>query len=470
MLNDDILNIEAELETLDSNFKKAGGITHAELQDIYYEIRTEEKERERLNSNLKNLANNVVPFAMIKDNLRSLKKRIISEEKISEMDAFLQVINSGFLDEFSNEELPYDVSVLKRALTKKAKEVIDKDQTRIFNLSMEQSEKLLIDIDKYLTFDPSTITDINHKLKKSREKTGRLKTKIDSSNIELSVNYTEAKEKLLKKKTDDLDKLVSVERLHSELNTEFESLNSEFKNAKLKYEEYIKEHSKRDIALRSIVMIEELEAKLYDDKILEFSHYLKSTINTLMRKKNFVDTVSVDKDFKVKIYKNRKIFVKDLVPYLKKGSIEIKNHFGSLALNSIYAFFNTESINDILNKAEKYKTLMLPIEIDINSLSSGEKQIYVMSLYYSLTRLSTEDIPFVIDTPFARIDSEHRANIADKFFGNLRGQLIILSTNEEVDSNIYAIIKDKIAKTYLLDNKDNTKTNIISNAYFEVRP
>ena len=112
-------------------------------------------------------------------------------------------------------------------------------------------------------------------------------------------------------------------------------------------------------------------------------------------------------------------------------------------------------------------SLTLPVEIEKTSLSNGEKQIFIMALYYSLVQLCNHEVPFVIDTPFARIDTEHRQNISKHFFSKLNGQVFILSTNEEINSKHIGIMKDKIAVTYMLENADNTRTSVSRNAYFE---
>ena len=90
-----------------------------------------------------------------------------------------------------------------------------------------------------------------------------------------------------------------------------------------------------------------------------------------------------------------------------------------------------------------------------------------MTLYYALIKLCKYEIPFVIDTPFARIDTDHRKNISKYFFSKLKGQIFILSTNEEIDSSHLKILEDKISATYMLENLDNKKTTVIKNIYFE---
>lgn len=75
--------------------------------------------------------------------------------------------------------------------------------------------------------------------------------------------------------------------------------------------------------------------------------------------------------------------------------------------------------------------ITLPIEVK-QKLSAGEKQVFIMALYQALSRLNKVSVPYLIDTPFARIDTDHRQNILNNFFMKLKGQTIILSTDEEI--------------------------------------
>lgn len=99
-------------------------------------------------------------------------------------------------------------------------------------------------------------------------------------------------------------------------------------------------------------------------------------------------------------------------------------------------------------------------------MSSGEKQIFVMSLYWAIMQQSHSILPFIIDTPFARIDTEHRKNITENFFMELPGQLFVLSTDEELSQEHLEIMHDQIARVYMLDYGVDRKTHIISNQYF----
>ena len=105
-------------------------------------------------------------------------------------------------------------------------------------------------------------------------------------------------------------------------------------------------------------------------------------------------------------------------------------------------------------------------EIEKSRLSKGEKQVFIMSLYWALVQLSNHEVPFVIDTPFARIDTEHRSNITKNFFMDLQGQVFILSTDEEIVGENYKVISKDIKAKFILENLDNTRTLVTPNKYF----
>ena len=112
--------------------------------------------------------------------------------------------------------------------------------------------------------------------------------------------------------------------------------------------------------------------------------------------------------------------------------------------------------------------ISLPVEVNKDRLSSGEKQIFVMSLYWAMMNQSKNELPFIIDTPFARIDSDHRTNIVEQFFKRLPGQLFILSTNEEIGTKHMAALSEKTSNVFLLEYGDDKCTRVFENRYFEV--
>ena len=73
-----------------------------------------------------------------------------------------------------------------------------------------------------------------------------------------------------------------------------------------------------------------------------------------------------------------------------------------------------------------------------------------------------------IPTPITpvRIDKEHRSNILEHFFKELKGQIIILSTDEEIVSNYMDVVSDVISNTFVLNHTALGNTEIQPGAYF----
>lgn len=105
--------------------------------------------------------------------------------------------------------------------------------------------------------------------------------------------------------------------------------------------------------------------------------------------------------------------------------------------------------------------------LKIRSLSAGEKEIYAIALVWALARAAQRPLPMVIDTPFGRLDQEHRRNMVTQFFPNANRQVIILSTDTEVVGDWKKTIERNIAKEYLCLYDKQKKHTKIKQGYFD---
>lgn len=105
-------------------------------------------------------------------------------------------------------------------------------------------------------------------------------------------------------------------------------------------------------------------------------------------------------------------------------------------------------------------------EVDLMSRSEGEKQLIALAMIWALTKVSGTQIPFVIDTPLARLDSIHRANLVHHYFTKLSNQVIILSTDTEITKDFYEELAPFIEKSYLLTFDEQEKYTKIEEGYF----
>ncbi len=102
--------------------------------------------------------------------------------------------------------------------------------------------------------------------------------------------------------------------------------------------------------------------------------------------------------------------------------------------------------------------------------SAGENQIFATALFAGLADVSGYHIPLVVDTPLARLDSQHRKNLLDYWCSDPDRQVILLSQDEEVDEELIQTVRPHLCKTYLLKStlveEGFYKTIAKENAYF----
>jgi DNA sulfur modification protein DndD len=101
-----------------------------------------------------------------------------------------------------------------------------------------------------------------------------------------------------------------------------------------------------------------------------------------------------------------------------------------------------------------------------SDLSAGETQIYALALLWALRQVSGRPLPVVIDAPLGRLDSDHRQNLVERYFPYASQQVILLSTDTEVDDKFYAAMQGNISHAYHLDYDQAQKSTRVSQGYF----
>ncbi len=99
-------------------------------------------------------------------------------------------------------------------------------------------------------------------------------------------------------------------------------------------------------------------------------------------------------------------------------------------------------------------------------LSAGERQLLATALLWGLARASGRRLPMAIDTPLGRLDSEHRRNLVERYFPVASGQMILLSTDEEIDKELLELLAPFVSRTYLLAYDDVRRATTAQEGYF----
>lgn len=98
--------------------------------------------------------------------------------------------------------------------------------------------------------------------------------------------------------------------------------------------------------------------------------------------------------------------------------------------------------------------------------SQGMKEMYALSLLWALSKASGRELPIVIDTPVGRLDTTNRRALFEKYLPSAGHQVIVLSTDTEVDVDWARRLSPHVARQYRLDYDSVSDSIIIRPGYF----
>ena len=101
-----------------------------------------------------------------------------------------------------------------------------------------------------------------------------------------------------------------------------------------------------------------------------------------------------------------------------------------------------------------------------NDLSAGEKQIYAISVLAALAYSSRRKLPVIIDSPLGRLDSTHRRAMINKYLPNASHQVLILSTDTEIDKPLYSEIYQHTSHAFKLIYDVESNSSKAEEGYF----
>jgi DNA sulfur modification protein DndD len=99
-------------------------------------------------------------------------------------------------------------------------------------------------------------------------------------------------------------------------------------------------------------------------------------------------------------------------------------------------------------------------------LSAGERQLLAVSIIWALARAAGRPLPVVIDTPLGRLDSLHRDHMLRRYFPVASHQVLLLSTDMEVDASELKKLRPSIGRSYKLTYDDREQSSKIEPGYF----
>ena len=460
-VSNEMILVEQKLAALEKTYAKSGGISKKEWRSMQEQIAKEELRREANRKWLKDIANNVLPFIILRTQIEELKTQIAVEHK-AQIDANVKsTIDTPEIHAIIAEVISQSGITSADHISKDIIDAIANYAGRtshiqpILNLSDFDRFELTTKINSLLAFDVRRIRSTTDDIDASLSCVKRIRKKMERSSIENYDTYLLEKSNLNEQKSNLAQRLLEIEKELQLLREQKAVSSARLSKARGNYEAFLKKQSISDISARALLAFNELQRTLYNKSIRMVEDGFRECFSSLINKSDLIDGIHIDSNLNVLPYKNKAFKVDEIRKIIGKNGVEYL-----IAQIGLYAY---EVLQEKLRVGlEEFE---LPVEVK-QQLSAGEKQIFIMALYQGLSRLNKINVPYIVDTPFARIDKEHRSNILTQFFTKLNGQIFILSTDEEIVGAYQDMVSDITSDTYMLKHTSDGSTQILANTYF----
>ena len=489
LINSNIEAKELELDellmkknNLDEEFKNSGGILENERAELTSKINKLENERSIINQEIKDFCNDILPFLIVSDLLADTKKQIEKEENISSYKAVKnklsgEVIKKSFnsIPNLNNSSADFNevaVTILNNMFDVKEIENL----SEILLLSDDQKVNVLSTITSIIsnneTYKNSLLNNFD-KLKSIAMALKECRDKLNSTvSGELVENYLKEIETINTIILNTQNSILTLKHDLDNSNEELKNAEYHYTRAKNQYTSSLQNNNVLELSANVTEYLNALLSTLTKDKLRLIEENFIDIFKTIIRKNEYVSSIVIDDSFESTLYVNRGY-----------SSLEIQNIISNLGINDISKKYGLMFIEDLLNKYPvssltelmeylnnnpSWESIEVRTKVNVNDFSKGEKQIYILCLIWALIKSSGVEVPFIIDTPYARIDESHRKTLTVDYLPNISKQVIILSTNEEIDSNLYNVIKPYICDEYLLLYNESARKTEVKKGYFEV--
>jgi DNA sulfur modification protein DndD len=137
------------------------------------------------------------------------------------------------------------------------------------------------------------------------------------------------------------------------------------------------------------------------------------------------------------------------------------------AASEIFRGLTTDKTYKGLRINENYGLIIVRDDgTEVDQRSAGAEQVVAMALLGALNRLATKRGPVIMDTPFGRLDRDHRENIL-RFLPTMADQVVLLVHDGEIDrTRDLASIEEKISAQFLIEHDSSTSSQLVPEGGF----
>ena len=421
-LKDEQRNINVQLEELEKDFSIHGGIVADERKELSQKIAESELQKKELSESIKQDAAQIIPLKLVEKLLNKTYNQVQQEEEVEKFNKLQEEVSTenihhllkGLKKSFSissntanNPELELAEELSKQFNQSLKPKGINMNQfTHIHNMNKEQKDSLREWNQKVKDFNGTSVKKRFELIADHIDEIYTMRKNIEHSIEDQSLKeimhkineHTKRKEQTIFEIQANEEKIRNARTHLNELVQEIEKISKKVHQAK-KDENIFEVTQKINTVLAKY---KSMQTKKYLDSV---EKYFLQMFNSLMRKGQFLESFKIDPT---------------------SFNIEMKNHSG----NSVFK----------------------------HSFSAGETQLFFLTLLWSLMKASDQKIPLVLDTLFARLDKTHKENLIKIYLPVASDQIIILSTDTEIDEYYHQLLqpylKDEFSLVYNRESND----------------
>jgi len=427
---DEITDVLKNIDEFELKISKLGGNYADKRVELNSKQVTLEARLTTIEDEIRTLCADALPFSLIPKQLQDMEETLKSDQSTLKNRFEKQILEEN-LEELKEKldsddiwaKLKMDANA-KSDVISKIQEIYEdkltkqsKNQEMVIGFSQKDSQTILDMMSKIndvlpkkLEFMSKEFNDVTEELQKIKTSLANAPNDGDIKPLVENLNAEHEKIGAIKTEIKHLDDVIQMK-------------NAEITTRKIEVRKEIdKKYNSKDINTNAELTqkvqkaLDEYSIKLMRKKIHLLESYILESLKILLHKENFIDKVLI----------------------------------------------NNETFEITLYDSEE-------IEIKKDTLSEGEKQMYATSILWALARTSGRSLPFIIDTPLARLDMDHRDNLVEEFFPAASHQVIILSTDTEITKPYYEKLLPNITRSYSMDYDSKLKCSKISDSYFEFK-
>lgn len=428
-LSDCKVNLEKLTETI-SNYENkiaAQGGTFLQKRSEFLERKNSlEYELEAIKESLRETASGLLPLSISKGTSLKLREtillenetrshRIVSKVLSNKKKELIRMINNKvFLAEIDANQKELILGYMKAKIENIFEPEEKEYQALIFDLSEKQTLRILSNLDECIESIPISLKELTQQYESKYRELKQVLSNIEKvPDEELIKPMYEKLNDLNRELGKNQSNLEHIESTLADFNNQRNEIERNIERLESKMEQNRKVDEKLTLVNRTEKVLNEYRDRIAKNKIQKLEEEFSKIFKTLHRKEDMITNIKINPDnFEVDLYDKR---------------------------------------DNRINK---------------NNLSSGELEIYAISMLWSLAIISGQKLPFIIDTPLARLDTKHRDNLINLFFPRASHQMVIFSTDTEVDREYFDKLKPYVSKSYFLEYDNQKETTLKREGYF----